>query len=665
MLKFLRKYNKLILVVGGSLLMVVFLLPQAAQQFGAGNQRNATVFRIDGQSFRGADTARAARELDALARLGVSVGQAVQLFTGVAVESPTHWLLLTHLADRSGLLGGPQDGPPLLAQIAERVADDQSRMFASLPPDELEAQRAIIREGALGSLTQARLEVLQTGLMSERGFDMTLARARAVRRLGEEYLPFVSLSGPELALLTQLRYDTAVVDLVTLPAADVAADAGDPTEAQLAEHFEAYSDQDPRDNDFGVGYLQPPAIKFETLQLNRNPLFDAIEVDPIEVNKYWRQNPDRFERFGGFEQARGVAAAALKNQRLDAFMQEALEVIRRETVRVRRGLETDPDNPEYVVLPDDWAVVRPSFEVLAERLNALAETELGVSAPFATAEVADGQWFTTLDLGSRPITSGALDLGARRVPFGQLAFATRELGAEEELGVQTGVAFGPLANRTGSSFYFRVLDVRPEGPPESLDAVRADAVRDWRAIRGFEILEERIGEYRSIAAEAGSLAPLADLFLNAFQRQNLEVTSDAVRAPRGGLIEPANAPAFRDVVVDRIRAWDPLVEAQSLPIAERVVGAAWPADRSVVIGIVTGRRPATIDALRRGESEVVMRAFDRLIPDITALNPLGFEALSAQLGFEDVAGDRQRAMEEEAAREAAEAEAEDAAEATG
>ena len=34
MLKFLRKYKAIIMVVGGSLLMVVFLLPQAAQQFG-------------------------------------------------------------------------------------------------------------------------------------------------------------------------------------------------------------------------------------------------------------------------------------------------------------------------------------------------------------------------------------------------------------------------------------------------------------------------------------------------------------------------------------------------------------------------------------------------------------------------------------------------------
>ncbi|XOV74985.1 MAG: hypothetical protein ACFHWZ_16165 [Phycisphaerales bacterium] len=35
MLKFLRKYNTLILVVGGSLLMVVFLVPQAIEQIGA------------------------------------------------------------------------------------------------------------------------------------------------------------------------------------------------------------------------------------------------------------------------------------------------------------------------------------------------------------------------------------------------------------------------------------------------------------------------------------------------------------------------------------------------------------------------------------------------------------------------------------------------------
>ena len=48
MLKLLRKYDKWILAIGGSLLMVVFLLPQALTEFGA-NPRKATAAVIDGR----------------------------------------------------------------------------------------------------------------------------------------------------------------------------------------------------------------------------------------------------------------------------------------------------------------------------------------------------------------------------------------------------------------------------------------------------------------------------------------------------------------------------------------------------------------------------------------------------------------------------------------
>ena len=48
MFKLLRKYDKWILAVGGSLLMVVFLLPQALQQFGANPRKSAIANTDDG-----------------------------------------------------------------------------------------------------------------------------------------------------------------------------------------------------------------------------------------------------------------------------------------------------------------------------------------------------------------------------------------------------------------------------------------------------------------------------------------------------------------------------------------------------------------------------------------------------------------------------------------
>ena len=69
MLKFLRKYNQYILVCGGVLLMVAFLVPGALRQLGQ-NPDRVVVFTIDGHKVRTLDDLYTALE-------GATVGQTV------------------------------------------------------------------------------------------------------------------------------------------------------------------------------------------------------------------------------------------------------------------------------------------------------------------------------------------------------------------------------------------------------------------------------------------------------------------------------------------------------------------------------------------------------------------------------------------------------------
>src|SRR5690606_32878880 len=99
MLKFLRKYSKWILVVGGSLLMVAFLLPQALTQF-AGDPGSQTYMRIDGRKITGHRARLAFQEYAALDMLPTGGQGRGGLEIALGIETPDHWLLLTDLAER-------------------------------------------------------------------------------------------------------------------------------------------------------------------------------------------------------------------------------------------------------------------------------------------------------------------------------------------------------------------------------------------------------------------------------------------------------------------------------------------------------------------------------------------------------------------------------------
>ena len=95
MLKFLRKYNKFILVIGGSLLMVAFLAPQAIQQIG--KIQNRTVATMDGRNVKERELFEAASELRAVNALGGTGGTATALLNlsqGSGSDADLHWYLL-------------------------------------------------------------------------------------------------------------------------------------------------------------------------------------------------------------------------------------------------------------------------------------------------------------------------------------------------------------------------------------------------------------------------------------------------------------------------------------------------------------------------------------------------------------------------------------------
>src|SRR5438477_8814544 len=104
MFKFLRRYNKWILAVGGVLLMITFLIPQAItrlSQYAA--ERKATFAKVgNGESVSVTEWNTVQNEIqfmEKVERLGLVI-------RGVGkIQSPAHWFLLVREARQAGLVG--------------------------------------------------------------------------------------------------------------------------------------------------------------------------------------------------------------------------------------------------------------------------------------------------------------------------------------------------------------------------------------------------------------------------------------------------------------------------------------------------------------------------------------------------------------------------------
>ena len=124
MTKWLRKYNKVLLVVAGVFLMVGFLVGPAINQFGPNplKRTEAWIGPNKARAVRGMDLMLANQELEALRDfLGpISGGPQGRTLLNIAeVQDEVHWFLLVEEARGAGLVASQNDGAAWMPQLAE------------------------------------------------------------------------------------------------------------------------------------------------------------------------------------------------------------------------------------------------------------------------------------------------------------------------------------------------------------------------------------------------------------------------------------------------------------------------------------------------------------------------------------------------------------------
>ncbi len=657
MLKFIRKYQLIILVVGGSLLMVVFLLQPILTRLSP-SPLNAKVATLnDGTTFTRADIQRANA---AITLLGRSNPRALQprSMGGLGINSKSetiaalHWLLLADHARKYGLVGEAGDGASWINEIAEIEAIIQVRteVQQGLYPT------AVEQEQRLGDLKAQIVNIINRNANAAAGsmrgtmedVYRTLAEARGMYRLmsGLDTLP--AYSDVSAVAASERLFDAVAVNAVLIDSATITATIEDPSEEELSAFFDTYKGLEAQENEYGIGYVQPTRIQLGWLTIDKNAFMNAVAVDRVELNKIWRN--DRATYPGDFAAERINLERRFREDKALDMMVEADRIIRAQVLSKTNALTK---REGVIQLPEDWEDNYPRLEDIAQTVAERINEQFSVSMPTPEVNLVGDRWLNQNDISQLPgIGFAVYRVGSRQIPVYSLPqFFETEDSVKFGLDVQPLLPIVDHAaeDQLGNRHYAMVLGVREAGPSESIDdAGRERVLGDYKSLKAFELLQARAEGLEELARSSDDLAPAVDEIMamtgNAEDTvrpgvlRQLLVRNDAIDRGRiASFVDPRlNTEGFRDAVLGAADGLDPLVDPEVLKQSPIVVSVALPKSRSLALALVIAPRPLTAEEYMLRANQAIQQSAGQELREAGYFenNPFSYEALSERYGLE-------------------------------
>jgi len=460
MFRFLRKYSRIILAVGGTLLLIAFLIPQALTglaQYGGQAGATRAVVGPDETAIDNAEWRNYQRQLELLQAFGFQL-------PGIgAISEPDHWYLLVREARMQGLTGGLQSQVLPGAQLAQ---------------------------------------LQQSGRASEAVINETVMNLNGVWRMLREYMESTKFSDVRLRHAARRLFHEVDTELVIINADPDAVDYH-PTEDELAAHLEEYGDVPPGEGEMGFGYRLPDRAKIEWITIDadavREQLQDSDAMSRIELRKHWLRNPD-----GTFPEVDREAPTpdVVRDHLLQQLMADRVEEISRFAYNQLRDPMRSLEREEgYYILPENWPQQRLPMPALAERIV----DQFNIELP-AYRAIGD-QWLDESELSElNGISNGTTDrFGQPPRDLADLVMAAREFGGSPAIVMQEGLAAPPLIDDQNNIYVFRITDADPSRPPKNVDEVRDQLVGDLKRLRHYEQLVAASQNIKQIAVNDGLL----------------------------------------------------------------------------------------------------------------------------------------------------------------
>ena len=660
MFKFFRQYNKIILVVGGCVLMVAFLVPQAVTMFAPG-QGDITLGEVHGQEVTNASVRSAEFELSLLQSMGLGAGLPT-LIDGRPLDDGLSWILLQADAREMGLWAG--DAEVQAALTGAGIDDGDLAEIAALR----NIAPGFVRQAVRHWLIAEQYRELAAGIAYEsRGAGALSPAMRKVETYGRyardaeqfrdnpQMLQYISaLAALEMRgthrlsrpLLTHFVRDTAasIGGRLLLIDADPA-DGGQPADDAVRRLFDQYKDVLPggggsasggaeaSGGPYPFGYRIPDRVKLEYLQITRGALEQAVNVGYAEVLDYYRQNKQMFaEQEGGDvpDSPSPVVRQQIEDQLVSREVQRlrarVLDGVRSVLAEDLRGLSEENG---YTRLPPEFSPT--PLDTVAERVKERFGVELNV------VDLSD-RWLPVTELAELEGIGFSAIGGVRGVFFPQLVAQARPLVEDpqqvpRQLRLQVGTPSEPLQDFDGNAYLFRLTAAEPAHAPASLDDVREEVVRDAKTVAAFEALRDTAAAWRQrviddgLDAAAGS-AEAVVRSVGPFQRE----AGLAGEVPEVEGI--GRSKAFIEAAFGLVEGVPVDADVSELPLEERVAVVPVPGRTALAVFVLESYEPLTRSGFRQqlagGATLMVSSALDRGV----VADPLSLDNLARRTGFD-------------------------------
>ena len=647
MLKWLRKYNTFILVIGGCLLMISFLVGSTLQDLTQRGIIGGKVMRVAGSKVTQEQYRQYHSQYVALTQLmdrasNNRVSGARMLQETGGGENADHWVMLVREAEKGGFVGGVEDGltfiPTLSAFISQTAGAALGAQQAQIDQMTTTFQRNM--EQAL-PLIQADVR------LTEDQIGRGLARLHGIMRMRAAYATAPRFSDARLILGVKQIVDSADADMVVFPAERFIAGVPEPTDADLQAHFDRFKGVEKNSGDFGIGYTLPPRVKLEWLALERQGISEIVTVDPVKVQEaFLRKYPSGKPPEGTTpDDARARIEGDVRKAETDRIMKAAEDAVRAELGRATGKLERDG---EYRFLPADWSTKRPRMADVGAQIIVRVFETTGIRLPPPKVGIRETRWFEESELQSLPgIGQASLRRASLQDPFARVVLNARELSAtsRNDTGLQVGVPLtDPLTDFLGTRYFITVLDARKESPADTLDEVRADVVFNTKRLAAYEQLKGRLDALRTRAAAEG-LAAIAQPEPGATGEAASVLAIEKATVSKGGVssLAPEAAKldheAFREPLVAAAAKLDPMADLKTVAAEPRTVASAIDKSLRVVVSQITAVKPLTTEQFRSFQSGMTGRlARDEIGISSETSDPFSLTSLEKRLGVEYLDG---------------------------
>lgn len=634
MLKFFRQYNKWILGIGGSLLMIVFLIQPVMQMFRK-DPSSFVLGTFEGGELTRGDLQAAAGDLMVLRNFGLILDPDGDNNS----DDAKRWALILKDAQRLGLNASQMEANQLVLEAGKSDLDV-----------ELIASRLNATPGAIRNSVRNWLIVQQyKELMAAQAHQAGRERAAYMRQMLTnretaglyQALAYGSsrLSKPLVEHFLQDQGAQVTGRAVLVSADEYVGKTPKPTQSDVEALFESYKDDlAGRGEPYGFGYRMPDRVKLEYLVISMDDAIQHVKVTEADALAFYRENPDNYRREGA-EAAVKPYEAVREQVITDLTDKLAFELVEK-MAKSAYGLFYEdtrgmPKQDDYRVIdnPSTLKSMREVVEALEAEYGLLPQVRLGNN----------GSWIDAQELLTLPGIGQSRLADNLRVDFPSYVLSAKELEPASDnpllpRRLQVGLAGAPMMDLNGSRYVFRLTNAEPSRVP-ALDEVREQVEQDAWRLAAYKRLVDDSDSWLRDAVNDG-LAQVADRANSAVIE--LPPTSRRVPLQNGLLIVPplpviGQSATFIDAyfkTANNSRLQGDLSDAP----ADNLTGIV-DLDRQLALAVyrIDEYKPMTREQFQENAASPIMS----ILIDTTVLaparvrNPLSFDALAARLNYKD------------------------------